>query len=419
MLGKVMYHIFILLYPWVARCLSISNGKARSWLRGRKNWRAALMKEFKTNTQPVIWVHCASLGEFEQGRPVIEKIKTQYPRYRILLTFFSPSGYAVQKNYPAADVICYLPMDSARNASVFLEIVKPALVIFVKYEFWFHYLREIRRQHIPLLLVSAVFRKQQPFFAWYGAFYRSMLECFTHLFVQDPGSKKLLATIHVDQVTVSGDTRFDRVMEIKASYSPLPVVEKFTRHHKNILVAGSTWAGDDHILSAYARQDEGCLVIVAPHEISKNRIDECLALYPAPVTFSALAAHDGPVHFRTLIIDNIGMLTRLYSYATVCYVGGGFTKDGVHNVLEAAVYSKPVIIGPRYDKYAEAKDLIQAEGAFVVHDSKDVKRMGDALFLDQNKRLAAGELAGNYVLSRTGATEKIMSFIQKNRLLTN
>lgn len=376
------------------------------------------MQEAINPVHSLIWVHCSSLGEFEQGRPLIEKIRTTYPSYKILLTFFSPSGYEVRKNYEGADYIFYLPGDSRKNATQFLDIAKPGLILFIKYEFWYHYLQEAKKRAIPLLLISAIFRKNQPFFSRYGDFYRSMLSCFTHFFVQNEESSSLLKTIGFKQnVTISGDTRFDRVIEIAEKFKPVDVIETFCSGSA-VIVAGSTWSEDDKKLSHYANIKSNVKFIIAPHHISKQRLNECLQLYKKSVLFSTISASGLSSDINTLIIDNVGMLSSLYKYSTISYVGGGFGKDGVHNVLEAAVYGKPVIFGPVYEKFIEAIELADNGGGVSIKNYPELEAKLNNLLNKDEKYIDACKAALNYVYSKQGATEKILQFIQEKRLLT-
>ena len=336
-----------------ARVLSTTNSKAKLWIEGRKDIFEHLSVAFEHNKSEVIWAHCASLGEFEQGRPVMEQLKTQYPNAKILITFFSPSGYEVQKNYNGADWVFYLPADGKKNAKRFLNIVKPSIAIFIKYEFWFYYLDALKQREIQAILVSGNFRPNQIFFKWYGSFYRNMLQLFSHLFVQNEESKFLLTTIDItENVTVSGDTRFDRVIEIAEQFSSIKAIEKFIQHNK-VVVAGSTWTEDDEEMNHYANTHQDIKFIIAPHVIEEGRLQECLKLYKKSILFSQWQQQtdNSNNQYNVLIIDNVGMLSRLYKYGTICFVGGAFDGDGVHNVLEAAVFGNPVFYGPIYKKY--------------------------------------------------------------------
>ncbi len=420
---KLLYNIFIAFYPFAARLLSAKNDKARLWVEGRKGIFDRLSLAFAGNKQPVIWMHCSSLGEFEQGRPVLEALRNGYPNHKFLLTFFSPSGYEVKKHYEGADWIFYLPMDSKRNAKQFFEIVNPSLVLFVKYEFWHYYLAEAKSRELPLLLISGIFRNNQVFFKWYGSFYRKTLLCFTHLFVQNNNSLALLKSIGIDDTaaSISGDTRFDRVIEIASAFQSIKAIEEFVGNSK-VIVAGSTWTEDDEEMDHYANSHPEIKFIIAPHEIENERIKECLRLYKNAILFSAWDLQTDKSNLQIpncLIIDNIGMLSKLYYYATVCYVGGAFGDDGVHNVLEAAVYRKPVIFGPEYEKYVEATELIDANGAISIDNALQLERELDHLLNDPTYYSATANSAGNYVKSKSGATAKVIHFVQEKRLLTN
>ena len=421
---KLLYNIFIALYPVAARLISGKNAKAKLWTNGRRNIFEQLAASFQENKQPIVWMHCSSLGEFEQGRPVIEKLKRQTPNYKFLLTFFSPSGYEVRKNYAGADWIFYLPMDSKKNAQQFFDIVKPSLILFVKYEFWYYYLNEAKHRNIPLLLVSGIFRSQQIFFKWYGNFYKEMLHCFTQLFVQNEECLQLLNSIGIHKnVVVSGDTRFDRVIEIAEQFAPIQAIEAFVGNNQ-VIVAGSTWTEDDEELDHYANTHPKIKFIIAPHEIEDERIMECLSLYKNAVLFTdwELQIKDNPKQPSTpnvLIINNVGMLSQLYHYATICYVGGAFGDDGVHNVLEAAVYNKPVVFGPVFEKYNEAIELVDADGAISIGNALQLEKELDNLFDNTILYNQICANAGNYVKRRSGATNKIIQYIQEKRLLTN
>ena len=346
---KAGYLLFTSLYPFGARMLAFfGNKKARLWVDGRKDVFAYLGSKLSNNTSLVIWFHCASLGEFEQGKPVMEALKQLYPQHKLLVTFFSPSGYEIRKNYPNADVICYLPMDSRKHAETFIKTVKPSFVVFVKYEFWYYYLTEIKRQNISLLLVSGLFRKGQPFFNWYGKFHKQMLQCFIHIFVQNQASLQLLQSISYTKASISGDTRFDRVLQTANSFEPLPLIELFCGD-KQVLVAGSTWPEDDEELDHFVITHPQMRFIIAPHDISEERLQECEQLYKHTIRYSQLKNTELTSNTNTLIIDNIGMLSRIYRYAHITYVGGAFGGDGIHNILEAAVFAKPVVFGPEHD----------------------------------------------------------------------
>ncbi|MEO7922315.1 MAG: glycosyltransferase N-terminal domain-containing protein [Chitinophagaceae bacterium] len=432
-----LYNIFLWLFRAGTVAASLFHPKAKKWVAGRKNIFNKLEKTIPKG-EKIIWVHCASLGEFEQGRPVIEKLRALGTGHRILLTFFSPSGYEVQKNYPGADWVFYLPVDGPRNAKRFLEIVNPSLVIFVKYEFWYYYLKKIKYRKIPLLLISALFRRDMSFFKWYGGLQRKMLSRFDHLFVQDAGSKKLVDEIGLQEIsTISGDTRFDRVIEIAEKKESIPGMEDFISNSK-VLVAGSTWPEDELVLQkAYSLlKDHWLKLVIAPHEINEKRLASIKELFPGAVLFSQLTTHDS--RFTThdsrlathdsrlatvLIIDNIGMLSRLYNHAYITYVGGGLKTEGVHNVLEAAVYRKPVLFGPYYHKYREAVGLVRSGGGISFNDEKREGQMPasliEALLSNQEEYNRVSRAAGEFVQANKGAAQKIIQFIQEKRLLTN
>ena len=389
--------------------------KAQRWLKGRAHWQVHL-RQAGIGAQPVVWIHAASLGEFEQGRPVLEAIRAAWPSYKILLTFFSPSGYEVRKDYKGADFVYYLPLDTKRNAREFLDIVQPAMAIFIKYEFWYHYLTALHTRNIPTLLVSGIFRKDQVFFKGYGGMFRRLLQQLTHIFVQNDLSLQLLQSIGLKNVSVSGDTRFDRVFALLSEHTTLPVIEAFAAGNR-LLVAGSTWPEDEKVLSEWWKEKEATDVklIIAPHEIHDDHIQAILSLFTGAVKYSAW--QPGMVA-NVLIIDNIGMLTALYRYAAIAYVGGGLAKGGIHNILEPAVYSKPVIIGPEFEKYFEAVELVAAGGALVIHHGQDLRTYIDRLLGNPEAYAETAAIAGNYVAAHTGATQKVLHYIQENRFLS-
>ena len=414
------YNIFLLLFRASMHVASLFNAKAKKWVKGRKNIFEKLEQSIG-NGDPVIWMHCASLGEFEQGRPVIEELKIRFPNYKILLTFFSPSGYEAQKNYEGADLVFYLPMDGPKNAKRFLEIVKPSLVVFVKYELWYYYLKKIKYRQIPLLLISALFRKDMSFFKWYGGLQIKILSRFDHLFVQNKSSKDLIDSVGLAAITtISGDTRFDRVINIAENFQPIPAIEKFIGNSKSI-IAGSTWKEDEEILQKVvaAIDDPSLKLIIAPHEITEKHIKEIKELFPAALLFSELKNNQQTNESNTLVIDNIGMLSKLYYYSYLSYIGGGLKSNGIHNVLEAAVYNKIVLFGPFYKKYSEAIGLVESGGGVSFIDEKDLKGQIENLLLNKEEYNQHSKAAGDFVLSNKGATEKIIKFIQEKRLLTN
>jgi 3-deoxy-D-manno-octulosonic-acid transferase len=417
----LLYNLFISFYSIAARLIAPFNAKAKLWIEGRNNVFENLKNAFEGNNSPVIWVHCASLGEFEQGRPVIERLKKLYPSHKILLTFFSPSGYEVRKNYEFADIVSYLPIDTKKNAETFFNITNPSLILFIKYEFWFYYLTEAKTRNISLLSISAIFRKDQPFFHWYSSLHKKMLHCFTYFFVQNETSLKLLHSININNVILSGDTRFDRVSEIANNFQPIDIINLFCKNYP-VIVAGSTWLEDDEELDHFVNTHPEIRFIIVPHDVQSERIEECKKLYKNSIELSAISKEKAAMHFQlsavnTLIIDNIGMLSRLYSYAAICYVGGAFGGDGVHNVLEAAVYGKPVVFGPTYEKYFEAVELIDAGGAFTIDGALELEETLNDLLNDKNLYATSSLASAAYVKSKIGATENIIHFIQEKRLL--
>ena len=437
-MGLVFYNIFLILYKAGIYIASLFDVKAKKWLHGRKEIWDKLKKgveslhvspagdklqivEHESHGSKLVWMHCASLGEFEQGRPVIERLRTQYPNCKLLLTFFSPSGYEVRKDYEGVDQVSYLPMDGSQNAHRFLEIVKPSLVIFVKYEYWYYYLKEINQKKIPLLLVSALFRENAVFFKWYGRLQRKMLSFFTHIFVQNPESSILLNQIDLaNKCIVAGDTRFDRVIEIAENASPLPGIEEFIANGKTI-IAGSTWPEDEEVLqkAILAINDPSLKLIVAPHEITNHHISKLITQFPGAVLYSDFKTSGfWSQKSSILIIDNIGMLSRLYKYAYITYVGGGFGK-GIHNTLEAAVFGKPVLFGPSYGKFNEAIELVANGGAVSISNSRECITVIQKFLQDEAEYISSCQNSKEYVYANRGATQKIMQYIQENRLLTN
>lgn len=409
------YNIFLGLYLIGVRLLSIWNPKAKLWLTGRKTFPT--IENIQPGT-PVIWMHCASLGEFEQGRPVLESVRDKYPNAKIIVTFFSPSGYEVQKNYREADHIFYLPMDSASNAKKFIDAINPTLVLWVKYEYWFYYLNELKKRGIPTLLISGIFREAQPFFKSYGGIWKRVLGTFTHFFVQNETSAKLLSSIGINQnVTISGDTRFDRVIAIAEKFEPIAGIEKFCGNSK-VIVAGSTWENDEAELVHYVKANPQIKFIIAPHEIGANNLRDVQKEFPNSIFYSDLQQLlEKGITSNCLIIDNIGMLSRLYHYADITYVGGAF-GEGLHNILEAAVYGKPVIFGPDYDKFAEAVGLVKCMAATPINNALELEEELTFLLTNADELAAASKEAKNYVYAKRGATEKIIQFIQEKRLLT-
>jgi 3-deoxy-D-manno-octulosonic-acid transferase len=406
---KFFYNLGILIYVLAARLLSPINSKAKLWTSGRKGWDDRLQENIKKEDIN-IWIHCASLGEFEQGRPLIEGIKKNRPGYKIILTFFSPSGYEIRKNYNLADYVCYLPPDTPFNAAKFISIVNPAAAIFIKYEFWDNYSAILENEKIPFFLVSGIFNKGQHFFKWYGGFFRKILFRFSHIFVQDVQSKELLRRIGLENVSVAGDTRFDRVTEIAESAVTIDEIQLF-RGGEKVLLAGSSWRQDEEIIARYINMNpERMKWIFAPHEIDRPNVERLEKLFTtSTVRFSEFTGK--AAESRVLIIDNIGMLSSAYRYAFVAAVGGGFGK-GIHNVLEAACWGIPVIFGPKHEKFREAVELIKVGAAKSFKDFEDFSNIIDNWLYNKEEYLKSAENARRYVKDNAGATHKILKGIK-------
>lgn len=404
------YDIFCKLYPATVKLVSLFNPKAKLWVKGRKNIFQRLQETVGQNTQPLLWMHCASLGEFEMGRPVLEKFREQHPNYKILLTFFSPSGYEFRKDYKGVDYIFYLPSDGLKNAQRFIEICNPNLAIFVKYEFWHYYLQTLKANNIPLLLISAVFREDQLFFKKNGSFFKNDLLCFQHFFVQNEASMALIKSIGFKNATLSGDTRFDRVVEVAETWQPIPLIDQFCQHQPTF-VAGSSWQEDEASFAPFVNAHPENKYIVAPHDISEERIQGCLKKFPNAIRFSQYKNDGGLNDSNVLIIDNIGMLNKLYKYATVTYVGGAWGTKGIHNILEAAVFGKPVLYGPNFSKNYEAQELVEVGGAFTVKEPQEISAQLAHLFSHPEDLQKASEAAGDFVKNNIGATEVIIEYI--------
>ncbi len=399
-----IYNIGIALFTVITKFASIFNQKAKLFTEGRENIFEKISKETNSTARP-IWFHFASLGEFEQGRPVLEKIKTTDPTQNIVVTFFSPSGFEIRKNYAQADGIFYLPVDTASNAKKFIQLVNPKIAIFTKYEFWFHYFKELHQNQIPLYLISGIFRPSQAFFKWYGSFNRRMLAYVNHFFVQNQESAELLNSIGITKVTVNGDTRFDRVYENATSAKALPKIEAFCRESP-VFIAGSTWPADEKLLVSFCKNYPDWKLIIAPHEIGEGHIKEIEQLFPSALKFSVFNAQSLNQQANVLIIDNIGMLSALYQYGKVAYIGGGFGV-GIHNTLEAAAFGLPVIFGPNYDKFQEARELIGADAAQSI--TNEAELLSAFEYFKENKTAALN--AKSYVANKKGATNVILQFL--------
>jgi 3-deoxy-D-manno-octulosonic-acid transferase len=401
------YEIGIRSYKTAIYAASFFNSKAKLWVKGRIDTFKFLEKNISADDK-IIWIHAASLGEFEQGRPIIEAIKEKHKEYKILLSFFSPSGYEIRENYDLADIICYLPIDTAKNAKQFVDIVKPKKVFFIKYEFWKNYLKTLYENKIPVYLVSGIFRKEQLFFKTSGKKYRKLFDYFEHFFIQNQKSGDLLRSIGIENFTVCGDTRFDRVIDIAKSSENFYEIAKFAENSK-VIVAGSSWEKDEEFLIKYINENKNIKLIIAPHEIKEanlNRIETNIK--ELVLRYSRIKEYN-PQDFSVLIIDNIGMLSALYKYGQVAYIGGGFGA-GIHNILEAAVYGMPVLFGPKYQKFDEAKELIKLGGAFSINDYQEFKTKMDLLFSDKKVLENISEISKNFVANSAGAVDTIMEF---------
>jgi len=402
---ELIYNLGILIYRAVAWFVSPFNTKAGLWINGQKNWYEQLKKKVSSGDK-YIWIHCASLGEFEQGRPVIEAIKKERPEYKIILTFFSPSGYEIRKSYPLADIICYLPADTPGNATRFIGLINPDLVIFVKYEFWHNYISELYRKNIPLYLISGIFRSDQHFFKLYGSFFRRMLMKFRMIYVQDNQSSALLAAIGIQNVIIAGDTRFDRVLQVAASAKDIPNIEIF-RGSEKLILAGSSWKPDEEIITEYINNYPDRLKwIFAPHEIDRDNLERIEKMLSVKcVRFSEFG--EGSEDARVMIIDNIGMLSSAYRYAFAAVIGGGFGK-GIHNILEPACWGIPVLFGPNHLKFREAVELISLGGAESYSSYGDFEKFIERWITNKELYISASESAGYYVKNNAGATDKIV-----------
>ncbi|WP_294588768.1 glycosyltransferase N-terminal domain-containing protein [uncultured Phocaeicola sp.] len=405
----MIYNLVIYLYVSAVRLAALFNKKVSAMVKGEKDAFSVLQRRMDPKAK-YIWFHAASLGEFEQGRPLIEEIRKRYPEYKILQTFFSPSGYEVRKDYKGADVVCYLPLDTPAHARRFVELAHPCMAFFVKYEFWKNYLTELERRRIPVYSVSSIFRPGQLFFRWYGGTYRRILKCFTHLFVQNQESVELLKRIGITNTTIVGDTRFDRVLEICRQARELPMVELFKGENLT-MVAGSSWAPDEDIFIPYFNEHPDMKLIIAPHVISETHIEEIIHKLRRPVVRYSQITEDKARQADCMIIDCFGLLSSIYRYGEIAYIGGGFGV-GIHNTLEAAVYGIPVIFGPNNQKFMEAQGLKQAQGGFEIHSPADFNPLMDKFRTDYGFLDKSGKKAGNYVRNNAGALEKIMNEVK-------
>jgi 3-deoxy-D-manno-octulosonic-acid transferase len=405
-----LYNLTIQFAQLILKIVALFSPKIKLFVEGRKNVFLTLEQKIKS-TDKTIWFHAASLGEYEQGLPVIEKIKETYPNHKIVVTFFSPSGYEVRKNNTIADATVYLPLDTPKNAKQFLKLVHPDLVFFIKYEFWINYLDQLKNQNIPTYLISGIFREKQLFFKWYGGFYRKALDTFTHFFVQNENSKKLITQLGKSNVTISGDTRFDRVVAILEKDNTLDFIAEF-KNDSLTLVIGSSWPKDETLLIEYINS---CTLdvkfIIAPHNIKTEQIENLKNSITKKVVLFSEKENKDLSQYNVFIIDTIGILTKIYSYADIAYVGGGFGHPGVHNLLEPATFGVPILIGPNYSHFEEATNLVQLGGCISITNQRELEYALSNLVQNNEARHTTGQICKDFVQKNKGATNRIMTKI--------
>ena len=419
----MIYNIVIYFVLWGIAVASLFNEKVRKMWRGEREAFKILKQKVDPNAK-YIWFHAASLGEFEQGRPLMEQIRKDYPQYKILLTFYSPSGYEVRKNYEGADIICYMPVDTRLNAIRFLRLVRPVMAFFIKYEFWSNFLHILKHRNIPTYSVSSIFREDQVFFKWYGRNYAGVLKCFTRFFVQNEESKRLLEGIGIKDVDVVGDTRFDRVLQIKEAAKQLPVCEAFRtgvassqsadvpHHDFKVFVAGSSWPPDENIFIPFFNEHKDWRLLIAPHVIAEEHLKLILSLIKdKKVVRYTQTTPEEAAEADVLIIDCFGLLSSMYNYGDVAYIGGGFGV-GIHNTLEAAVWNMPVIFGPNNKKFQEAQGLLKSGGGFEINTYEDFSGLMNSLMNDETFLKQAGDKAGTFVAHLAGATDKVLASVK-------
>ncbi len=419
----MIYNIVIYFVLWGIAIASLFNEKVRKMWRGEREAFKILKQKVDPNAK-YIWFHAASLGEFEQGRPLMERIRKDYPQYKILLTFYSPSGYEVRKNYEGADIICYMPVDTRLNAIRFLRLVRPVMAFFIKYEFWSNFLHILKHRNIPTYSVSSIFREDQVFFKWYGRSYAGVLKCFTRFFVQNEESKRLLEGIGITAVDVVGDTRFDRVLQIKKAAKQLPICEAFRtgvassqsadvpHHDFKVFVAGSSWPPDENIFIPFFNEHKDWRLLIAPHVIAEEHLKLILSLIKGKkVVRYTQTTPEEAAEADVLIIDCFGLLSSMYNYGDVAYIGGGFGV-GIHNTLEAAVWNMPVIFGPNNKKFQEAQGLLKSGGGFEINTYEDFSGLMSSLMNDENFLKQAGDKAGAFVAHLAGATDKVLANVK-------
>ena len=419
----MIYNIVIYFVLWGIAIASLFNEKVRKMWRGEREAFKILKQKVDPNAK-YIWFHAASLGEFEQGRPLMERIRKEYPQYKILLTFYSPSGYEVRKNYEGADIICYMPVDTRLNAIRFLRLVRPVMAFFIKYEFWSNFLHILKHRNIPTYSVSSIFREDQVFFKWYGRNYAGVLKCFTRFFVQNEESKRLLEGIGITAVDVVGDTRFDRVLQIKEAAKQLPICEAFRtgvasslsadvpHHDFKVFVAGSSWPPDENIFIPFFNEHKDWRLLIAPHVIAEEHLKLILSLIKGKkVVRYTQTTPEEAAEADVLIIDCFGLLSSMYNYGDVAYIGGGFGV-GIHNTLEAAVWNMPVIFGPNNKKFQEAQGLLKSGGGFEINTYEDFSGLMSSLMNDETFLKQAGDKAGAFVAHLAGATDKVLASVK-------
>jgi 3-deoxy-D-manno-octulosonic-acid transferase len=401
-----MYNVAIYFYLLGVAVASLFDKKVKKMWRGERDAFRVLREKIDPNAR-YVWFHAASLGEFEQGRPMMERLRQLHPEYKILLTFFSPSGYEVRKDYEGADIVCYLPLDTITNARRFLRTIRPVMAFFIKYEFWYNYLHILRHRGVPVYSVSSIFRPDQIFFRWYGRQYANVLRCFSRFYVQNDISKQLLGKLGITDVVITGDTRFDRVLQIKEKSKQLPIVEAFKQGRK-VFVAGSSWAPDEDIFIPYFNEHKDWKLIVAPHVIGEDHLKQILQKFEGKAVRYTQATPEEAAQADCLIIDCFGLLSSVYHYGEVAYVGGGFGV-GIHNVLEAAVWDMPVVFGPNNKNFHEAQGIMEQKGGFEITDAAGFKALMERFANEPGYLEQAGEKAGAFVKSRAGATDRILS----------
>lgn len=402
----LLYNLGVRFYFLLIFIASFFNKKAKSWIEGRKN---VTYRHFEKSA----WFHFASLGEFEQGLPVLIAFRNKHPIIPVVVTFFSPSGYEIRKNTPHADAVYYLPLDTASNARKFIAAINPTVAIFTKYEYWYHFFNELNKRKVPLYIISGIFRRGQVFFKWYGGLHRKMLGFVNHFFVQDEDSKALLEQTCITNVSVSGDTRFDRVWANAQNPRSFPLVNEFSLGHK-VFIAGSTWPEDEELLVQLIKDNSDWKFIIAPHEIHEEKINKLISILPgnSATRYSKISEQDSSLQNQTLIIDNIGMLSSLYQYGRIAYIGGGFGV-GIHNTLEAAAFGLPVIFGPNYQRFKEAHELVSLGLGFSIKDAIELKAVFSLLTTDEDRLQNLRKKVKQYVREHTGATDIIMSYLDK------